>query len=72
MPKDKTTQPTNHILNALLWAAALIGSALMLTGTEHADEVFFLLMVLAITSTLAPANALSCELRHLRRLVRGK
>ncbi len=69
MTPNKTTPSTKPILNALLWAAALIGSALLLTGTEHTDDVFFLLMVLAITSTLAPANALACELRHLRRML---
>lgn len=78
MSRNKSTPSTKPILNALLWAAALIGSALLLTGTEHADTVFFLLMTLATISTLATtrtlgtSDALACELRVLRRLISRK
>lgn len=41
-----------QIGNAILWAAAMIGTALVLRGNEAADNVFMLLFVLSMASTL--------------------
>ncbi|WP_417459995.1 hypothetical protein [Kordiimonas sp.] len=43
-----------RITQAILWAAALIGTALILKGSEQSQEVFMLLLVLAAVSTIVP------------------
>ncbi len=43
-----------RIAHAILWAAAMIGTALLLRGSEHEKEVFLLLVVLASVSITLP------------------
>jgi hypothetical protein len=50
MKSGKST--SNLITNALLWAAAMIGSALILKGTEHSEKLLYLLLTLSTTSFL--------------------
>jgi hypothetical protein len=40
------------IVNALLWAGAMIGSALILKGTEYSEEILLLLLTLSTGSLL--------------------
>ncbi len=49
MKSGKST--TNLTAQALLWAAAMIGSALIV-DTEHSKDVFLLLITLSTTSFL--------------------
>lgn len=44
MKSDKQTP--NILGNEILWAAAMIGSAILLRGTEQAINLFFLLLML--------------------------
>ncbi|WP_286830481.1 MULTISPECIES: hypothetical protein [Kordiimonas] len=63
---QKRKKGRQEIVQAILWAAALIGSALILKGTEQADKVMWLLFVLAFTSTLSGGPA-ACERRMWRK-----
>jgi hypothetical protein len=51
MKSEKST--TSMIVNALLWAAAIIGSSLILAGTEYYWDMFYLLMALSTASFLS-------------------
>lgn len=68
--KNDLKDPNNRVFHALLWAAALIGSALLMKGGENADKMFILLLSLAAISTIAPKRALACERRLLQRLLK--
>jgi len=50
MKPEKST--TNLITNALLWAAAMIGSSLILTDLEYSKDMLFLLLTLSTASFL--------------------
>ncbi|HKI55161.1 MAG TPA: hypothetical protein VJ987_13620, partial [Anaerolineales bacterium] len=50
MKSEKST--TNLITNALLWAAAMIGSSLLLGNSEHSKDMLFLLLTLSTASFL--------------------
>jgi len=50
MKSEKST--TNFIVNALLWAAAIIGSSLILADTEYYWDMFYLLIALSTASSL--------------------
>ena len=50
MKPGKST--TILITNALLWAAAMIGSSLILAGTEYSEKMLYLLLVLSTGSFL--------------------
>ena len=50
MKPEKST--TNLITNALLWAAAMIGSSLLLGNSEHSKDMLFLLLTLSTASFL--------------------
>ncbi|MFC4349077.1 hypothetical protein ACFO5Q_14580 [Kordiimonas lipolytica] len=65
---QKNAGGRQKVTQAILWAAALIGSALLLKGTEQADKVMWLLIVLAATSTLT-GGSLACERRMWRKLI---
>ena len=43
---------TTLITNALLWAAAMIGSSLLLKGTEHSTDMLYLLLTLSTFSVI--------------------
>lgn len=45
---------SSRVTQAILWAAALIGTSLILRGSDQAKEVFMLLLVLATVSTILP------------------
>lgn len=59
----------NKVGQALLWAAAMIGSALLLKGTDQADNVFWLLFVLAVAGTTMGPHSMACERRAWRKLM---
>jgi hypothetical protein len=40
------------ITNALLWAAAMIGSSLILKGTEYSTDMLYLLLALSTFSVI--------------------
>jgi hypothetical protein len=40
------------IIQALLWAAAILGSAILLKGSEQKENVFFLLLMVSTVSVL--------------------
>jgi hypothetical protein len=40
------------IASSILWAAAMIGSSLVLAGTEYSEKVFYLLLTLSTSSFL--------------------
>lgn len=46
------TSTTLLIANALLWAAAMIGSSLILAGTEYSEKMLYLLLALSTGSLL--------------------
>ena len=50
MKSGKST--TNLITNALLWAAAMIGSSLILANSEYSKDMLFLLLTLSTASFL--------------------
>ena len=50
MKPGKST--TILITNALLWAAAMIGSSLILAGTEYSEKMLYLLLALSTGSLL--------------------
>jgi|GEM_PF-1882650 len=66
--KEKAENGRRTVTQSILWAAALIGSALLLKGAEQADEVMWLLFVLAFTSTLS-GGGMACERRMWRKLI---
>ena len=43
---------TIQITNAFLWAAAMIGSSVILKGTEYSTDMLFLLLSLSTASFL--------------------
>lgn len=43
---------TNQITNALLWAAAMISSSLILKDTKYFQDMFYLLIALSTASFL--------------------
>ena len=49
--KPKSVTPIT-IGSSILWAAAMIASALILRGTEQAVEILFVLLVLSVASFL--------------------
>ncbi len=74
MTEDKTQETEKkpesgrqRVTQSVLWAAALIGSALLLKGVEQADKVMWLLFVLGFTSTLS-SGGMACEHRMWRKL----
>lgn len=50
MRSGKST--TILITNALLWAVAMIGSSLILAGTEYSEKMLYLLLTLSTGSFL--------------------
>jgi len=70
---DKKLRNT-RLTNALLWAAAFIGTALILKGTPYADKVFLLMLVLSTTSVLSFGGGSDAkeELRCVARRLKGK
>ncbi|SDD87482.1 hypothetical protein [Kordiimonas lacus] len=64
---QKRKKGRQEIVQAILWAVALIGSALILKGTEQADKVMWLLFVLAFSGTLSGGSP-TCERRLWRKL----
>ncbi|WP_262690133.1 hypothetical protein [Kordiimonas aestuarii] len=62
------TDSKKTIIHAILWAAAMIGSAIIMRGSDRAEEIFLLMLVLASTSLLTqgkPQNELRCLWRKV-------
>lgn len=59
------------LIQPILWAAAIIGSAILLRGTEHAESMFLILLALASTSVIASGNARN-DLHCLKAKLGGK
>ena len=55
MKSEKST--IDLIVNALLWAAAIIGSSLILKDTEYSEEMLYLLLTLSTGSLLITQNS---------------
>jgi hypothetical protein len=69
MKSGKSTR--NLITNALLWAAAMIGSALILADSEHSKDMLFLLLSLSTASFLTLEEnykSIKSEWRCIQRL----
>lgn len=49
------------IINALLWAAVLIASSLIIKDSEQANSLFMILIVASTMSILLPASKKSSE-----------
>ncbi len=64
------TDSKKPVFQSLLWAAAMLGSAILLRGSEHKESVFLLMLVLATTSLLS--NGVGRELRCLKVKFSGK
>jgi len=47
---------TTQITNALLWAAAMIGSSVILKGTVYSEKMLYLLLILSTGSILIFPN----------------
>ncbi|WP_417449372.1 hypothetical protein [Kordiimonas sp.] len=62
------TNSKQTVKQSILWAAAMIGTAILLRGNEASENVFLLLLVLATTSLLAQ-GAVKNELTCLKRMV---
>ena len=58
------------VSQAILWAAAMIGTALLMKDSEQKESAFLLLLVLATTSMLAMGKA-GDDLRCLKRKLSG-
>ncbi|TNE60910.1 MAG: hypothetical protein EP335_17905 [Alphaproteobacteria bacterium] len=68
---NRKTASRLHIGNALLWAAAMIAGAILMRESEGWRDYFFLLVILAGTSTaIIGSQAGTCELSLYRRLFR--
>lgn len=65
------TDSKNTVFQSVLWAAAMIGTALLLRGSEHKESVFLLMLVLATTSLLSNGN-IANEWRCLKARFGGK
>jgi len=55
MKSEKST--TDLIVNALLWATAMIVSSLILKDTEYSEEMLYLLLTLSTGSLLITQNS---------------
>ena len=58
------------IVNSILWAAAMLASAILLKGSGYYDNIFFVLFTLWMASFLAmPANreVMECERKILHK-----
>jgi len=69
MKPEKST--TRFITNALIWAAAMIGSSLLLKDSEHSTDMLYLLLTLSTFSViLAPGSheSIKSEWRCIQRL----
>lgn len=65
------TDSKKNVFHAILWAAAMIGGAILLRGSEHKESVFLLMLVLATTSVLANGSVAN-EWRCLKAKFTGK
>jgi hypothetical protein len=65
------TDSKQSVFHAILWAAAMIGTALILRGSEQKESVFMLMLVLAATSLLS-AGKVQDEWRCLKAKFGGK
>ena len=73
MKSGKST--TVLIVNALLWAVAMIGSSLILKGTEYSDKMLYLLLTLSVGSVLIledTRESISSEWRCIQKLFSPK
>ena len=65
------TDSKKTITPAILWAAAMIGTALLLRGTEHKESVFLLMLTLATMNVISNGNVRD-EIRCLKAKFGGK
>ena len=66
-----TSSVTLVLVNAILWSAALMGSAIVLSGTGYYEKVSYILIALWLASSLALQaghEAIKSEWRCIRRL----
>jgi len=66
---------TTQITNALLWAAAMIGSSVILKGTVYSEKMLYLLLALSTGSILIIPNgseSIISEWRCIQKLFRLK
>jgi hypothetical protein len=59
------------LVNAVLWSAALMGSAIVLSGTGYYEKVSYILITLWVSSSLAlqaSRESIQSEWRCIRRL----
>lgn len=70
--KSKNSAPF-MIANSILWAVAILASAYVLRGTEHAQDIFYILFVLWFMSFLMLQNderSVKVEWECIRRFFR--
>ncbi|WP_020397974.1 hypothetical protein [Kordiimonas gwangyangensis] len=65
------TDSKQTVFHAILWAAAMIGTAILLRGSENKESVFLMLLVLSSTSVLANGSVRN-EWRCLKAKFSGK
>ncbi|MCB9135579.1 MAG: hypothetical protein H6636_09135 [Anaerolineales bacterium] len=69
----KHSKDTTIIVQSLLWAAAIIGAAIILRGTEYAEKIYYLLFMLwfgAFLSLQVSRQSLHEEWRCIRKFLR--
>jgi nitrate reductase gamma subunit len=69
----KNTKDIPVIVHSILWAAAIMGSAIVLRGTEYAEKINFLLVVLWFGSFMTlqvSRESLQAEWKCIRKFLR--